>query len=309
MKLQTAIMLFALLGGTPGAMAGTFDTIGGGNESFTLDGYTYTRSRENIYIKGDFPSLGSNLNIGNYGLSYTIDTNQDARHEIIVRFTTSGGGYGTSNQPILNFYLSGGVKSVLVGNYYKNNGDAGAARMELFNGDASQGSRQGGSPTYILNDAFSTKAGSNYKAPTGTYYTASGGSKILDGSHCYKIIVETYKDNSNDKIALLYEGPNGTTAKTGDALLSSLGITSLTSIGYFLAGEGGTVTLDGASTSGVYTYSRIVTPTVNPEPDPEIPTDPIIPPGDPSVPEPSAFGLLAGLGAIALAVSRRRRSR
>ena len=308
MKLQTAIMLFALLGGTPGAMAGTFDTIGGGYESFTLDGYTYTRSRENIYIKGGFPSLGSNLGIGNYGLSYTIDTNQDARHEIIIRFTTSGGGYGTSNQPILNFYLSGGGKSVLVGNYYKNNGEAGAARMQLFNGDASQGSRQGGSLTYILNDGYSTKAGSAYQTPTGTYYTASGGSKISDGTHCYKIIVETYKDSSDDKIALRYEGPNGTN-QTGDALLSSLGITSLTSIGYFLGNEGGTVTLDGGSagTSGVYTYSRIVTPTVNPEP--EIPTEPIIPPGDPSVPEPSAFGLLAGLGAIALAASRRRRSR
>ena len=304
--LSVSLLIFA---GTIGAMAGTLDKFGGGNGSFTLDGYTYNHTGGNIYIKSRFTSNGSNLNLGNYGLGYNINTNEDARHEIIVRFTTSGGGAGSTNQPILNFYLSGGTKSLLIGNYYSVSGQSGAARMQLFNGDASQGSRQGGSPTYILNDGYSTnyKPGSNYQTPvSGQFWTATGGSKISDGTHCYKIVVETYKDSANDKIALFYEGASGS-GKTGDVMLSSLGITSFTSIGYFLGNEGGTVTLDGGSsgTSGIYKYSRVLTP----EPEPELPTEPVIPPGDPSVPEPSAFGLLAGLGAIALAVSRRRRSR
>ncbi|MBP3301929.1 MAG: PEP-CTERM sorting domain-containing protein [Opitutales bacterium] len=312
MKLKTAITLFALFGGTTGTMAGILDKFGGGGSSFDLDGYTYKKTGNNIYITSAFPSKGSNLGIGNYGMSYNISTDEDARHEIIVRFTTSEGGIGNSNQPILNFYLDGNGKSLLLGNYYSTSGDFGVARMTLFNGDASTGSQRGGSPTFILNNKYSSTAGANYQTPvSGQHWTATGSgdlkTKIKDGSHCYKIVVETYKGNTNDKIALYYEGPNGN-AKTNEIALSTLGITSFDSIGYFLAGEGGSVVLDGAgTTSGIYKYSRVVTPGT--EPEPELPTEPVIPPGDPSVPEPSAFGLLAGLGAIALAVSRRRRSR
>ena len=309
MKLQTAITLFALLGGTTGSMAGILDTFGGGSGSFTSGEYTYT-ANQTKYIKENSTSKGSSMGLTNYDLSYTIDTNEDARHEIIVRFTTSGGGQGNTNQPILNFYLSGGGKSLLIGNWYMQNGQAGAARMQLYNGDASTGSVGGGSPTYILNDAFSTSStpGSNYQTPDSTnLWTVDNSGKIANGDHVYKIAIETYKDSDQDKISYLYQGPNSAEKKLGgEVQLSTLGITTITALGYFLgANNGGTVTVDGNGyTSGIYKYSRVLTSSLT---QPELPTEPD--PSDPSVPEPSAFGLLAGLGAIALAVSRRRRSR
>ena len=310
MKLQTAITLFALFGGTTGSMAaGILDQFGGGSSSFTSGEYTYT-APQTRFMKDIDTSKGSNQGLTNYGLDYTINTNEDARHEIIVRFTTSGGGSGTQGQPILNFYLSGGGKSLLIGNWYAQNGQAGAARMQLYNGDASTGSIRGGSPTYILNDGFSTdyKSGSNYQTPvSGQFWTVDDSGKITNGDHVYKIAIETYKDSTDDKISYLYQGPSGVTKQLPrEVQLSTLGITTITALGYFLgANNGGTVTVDGSGyTSGIYKYSRVLTSSLTP---PELPTDPD--PSDPSVPEPSAFGSLAGLGAIALAASRRRRSR
>ncbi|MBP3301830.1 MAG: PEP-CTERM sorting domain-containing protein [Opitutales bacterium] len=133
---------------------------------------------------------------------------------------------------------------------------------------------------------------------------------LSEGFYTYKIIFETFADNSiNDKIYFGVSKDGGETAYQTIVNSSHLGLGGHTSkvfddIGFHLNGAdftSDTITTEGFggiklfSTGSTYTvYSRTAEEIKQPEP---------------NVPEPSAFGLLAGLGAIALAVSRRRRSR
>ncbi|MBQ9759068.1 MAG: PEP-CTERM sorting domain-containing protein [Opitutales bacterium] len=141
----------------------------------------------------------------------------------------------------------------------------------------------------------------------GQVYSTSQKGQISEGPYTYKLIFETFSDaNIDDKI---YFGvtKNGVSHTLDIVRAKHLGLGGYDSkvfndIGFHLNGadfvnEAGSATVDGLggvrllqNGSSITEYSRTVIPT-------------------PDVPEPSAFGLLAGLGAIALAVSRRRRSR
>ncbi|MBQ9758427.1 MAG: PEP-CTERM sorting domain-containing protein [Opitutales bacterium] len=136
-------------------------------------------------------------------------------------------------------------------------------------------------------------------------------SSAVDGLYSYRLIFETFEDSTvKDKIYFGVTTPSGSSKSF--LLLNSghIGMGGDTTkvfddIGFSISGadftsDGGS-TLDGlggvkliAKDSTFTTWTREHTPVEQEQP---------------NVPEPSAFGLLAGLGAIALAASRRRRSR
>lgn len=144
------------------------------------------------------------------------------------------------------------------------------------------------------------------------YSTNWSSGALSEGFYTYKIIFETFADNTvNDKIYYGVSKDGGNTAYQTIVNSSHLGLGGHTDkvfddIGFHLNGAdfiSDTVTTDGFG--GVKLFSSGSTYTVYTRTAEEITQLP----DAPDVPEPSAFGLLAGLGAIALAVSRRRRSR
>lgn len=159
-------------------------------------------------------------------------------------------------------------------------------------------------------DVNSTNAHESLAAGSCSHvYSTNWAGGVTAGIYTYRLVFETFADNNiKDKVYYSVTNGNKTGSLQADLNSGHFGFGGDTSkvfddIGFHIKGAsdtnatktvgnqiGGTLLTNDATFTK---YSRTDTPVTN----------------EPNVPDPSAFGLLAGLGAIALAASRRRRSR
>lgn len=236
------------------------------------------------------------------GSTYDINLGQNARYELVftVNITNSG-----SNFPLFNIYLAAPNNSISYGNYYDIGGSGhdarGAANAFLHsNVDISQGDWVEGSNSYLLNSHEQYSLGANWQNTAEKKTSLRTTGNTLSGIHSYSIIIESFEDTSKaDKIRFEYAGPNDTADGkewTRDWSLSefnNINSNAILDVGHFIDQGDGQVVVNGSFKK----WTREETPI----------TPPLAPPSTPDVPEPSAFGLLAGIGALALVASRRRR--
>ena len=272
-----------------------------------ISGCTYTDVFCQWNTDADKKGSNSLSGVTNYTWNgYDVDLKQDARYEF--RFEVYADGDVINGiRPIFNFYLAAPANSILFGNHYDVGGIGGSARgpagVYHYSGDASNGDTVDAAPnTYVLDSYIDDGAGVYWQGTTYKDTAGPTGSNWADGYHTYRIVIESFASSSTpDKIKFLYDGANGT-GWTQDFDLSSMsGISpdrNDIQVGYYVATDGGTMRVD---TAMFDKELRAVTPP------PEPPTPTPEPPVSPDVPEPSAFGMLAGLGALALVASRRRR--
>ncbi|MBP3303190.1 MAG: PEP-CTERM sorting domain-containing protein [Opitutales bacterium] len=169
----------------------------------------------------------------------------------------------------------------------------GVGGVFAFNTNVADGDLVTGSDkTYIL-DARAADANPEWTPPD--YYRSPSSSLPSDyprnALYDYYIRIESFAGKVKEPRFFFgcYDRTNstwlqfGTLGLYGDIYRSD----STTEVGYYTADSGGSVEVTHAQFT-----KKLRTPS-----------------SDPSIPEPSAFGLLAGLGAIVLAASRRRRSR
>ncbi len=258
----------------------------------------------------NFQSYGNHKGITNRGTDRDrtrINLGEDARYEINFELTWYSG--SQNNHPIFNIYLSDNEgKSLLFGNYYMEN-ESGQGRMYTYNGGISGGSTSG--KTYLLDSKYKNSSGWNWQSPIGNgqYITALADGKPEAEKLTYRISIESYADaNIADRCRIsINNSANEFDLKILDIAHDAI----FENLGYFSLNDGGSVIVS-QNTSGIFKYSRkkipqVVAPPPPPPPPPLPPAPPTPPTLEPSLPEPSSFSLLAGLGALCLAGSRRRR--
>ena len=295
--------------------AGTLGASAAGNIADGISGYTYEDVFTRSTLNGECSPIGTNSRTGvtNYNWDtrgknqYDINLGEDARYEIVfnVNFKDAASG----NFPIFNIYLAAPKNSIVYGNYYDAIGsERGAANAFLHkNDDVGDGDTINAGNSYVL---CSWEGSGNYpqwQAPDSklTNLTTSGNTKA--GLHMYSIVVEAFADSSmQDKIKFSYSGPNDSDGSwSSDHVISSstynnIAHNAVLDVGYFFdEGETQGMTIQG-------TFEKDLRKAI-PTPETPAPTPTPTPPASPDVPEPSAFGLLAGAGALALVASRRRR--
>ena len=232
----------------------------------------------------------------------TIELGKNARYELYFEFDLDQSKSGTSgDQSMAGMYLAGTGKSIYFGNAQLNDyGDRRSAVAAIYNADIADYNDDGGQLIYFPNDEFNYKLrdAGTYRGDTNDFYTVvSGTSNNSFDSGTYKltVIIESFAEESKrDLIYFHAYTPEGTVQKTWE--LGNMGISSsqvFDNFGFILHKDGETISTP--KTMMAYEYSRSLKPT-----EPEV---------LPDIPEPSAFGLLAGAGALALVAARRRRSR
>ena len=282
------------------------------------------------YTKVGSINIGSGVRTEGWDLDYNYFTDlsasglsvrfhETARYEIQYRVRFES--VSISNQfPLVNFYLSTGSTSttaqlgtsLMVGNGYNSKAaNPFTCALGVFDLNVCNSGNGGANKVYdpwdhSLNDLTS------YEDPIGIYTAhknGDDGNHVSSGIYTYTIIIDTVSGSPQDTIRVyaqkdgsntVYATPAITTGNIDAFSPYDIQEVSLNSMGFMtLGGDYDTAGTNIASVvSGTFTkYSKGAIPT-GPEPEPE---------PDPAVPEPSAFGLLAGLGAIALAASRRRR--
>ena len=248
-----------------------------------------------------------NTQITNHQWNSTINLSEDARWEIAFTVNIAKGSNNLS-QPLFNMYLAAPGNSILYGNYYLESG-RGPAMVQHFAGkDASNADINIGSETFALSD-FNIKdvphSGLSPKMVDGrTITTLGSGWGTESGIYFYSIIIESFADASKqDLIMFTYDYTGDYASETATSVygirntFGNIDPNRSLDVGCFVDNcYTGTVSLDNATFEKT-TRTLVIPP---PEPQPE-------PTPTPSVPEPSAFGLLAGIGALALVASRRRR--
>ena len=303
MKNQLLLISTLVFAGTTSAMALS-------NIEDKISGYQYTDSTYsyNYAAKGNNTVTG----ITNYhwnGLK--INLGEDARWVLSVNVYC--GTNGGQAQPLMDIYLAAASNSILYGNYYGMNVtggyENGAAGIAHHGGNVSNGdTRTAGSPTFALNGwiGYDQSQGSVDYRPSSLVGGPSRGTNLTDGFYTFRVIVESFKDSGQaDLVKFIYEYQGGKKWSREFSISEFGGIAHdrELDVGFYVTGDGGTMRIDQA------TFDKSTRTLVQaPDPEPTPPTEPEpSTPTDPNVPEPSAFGLLAGLGAIALAASRRRR--
>lgn len=260
--------------------------------------YTYTEGATTNFFGTDtsftgISSSGSANEVHHRISGLKVDFTQNARYHITFEVIHAGYDAGVNDYPssaLLYFVNDNNDVSLLFGN-----GSDTAARIGcILNRDVT------------TNDRKESLVGNS----SDTHYWSTSGVAYGNGRFQYDIIFETFSDQSiNDKI---YFGVKNET--TGVSTYYTAGLLDSShlqcgghaeqvfdDIGFHIVGNAGGginhtggqpgVTVVGNSSYQPQSKMTVYTRTVE------------------VVPEPSAFGLLAGLGAIALAVSRRRRSR
>ena len=302
-------------------LSGASSAMAWGNIDDKLSGYDYSVAE--TINKSSAKILGSNnrtyvKNIGWDGA--TINLGTDAHYELTFRIAANRTNSGTDT-PIFNIYLaSSNSKSILYGNYI----DYGSTYLDGYAGvfkcdtNVSGLDRLNGQTgTCILHDILQDQAG--YAGPTPATRVSSAERNnnvpLATGYHTYTIDIETFADAGQpDRIKFKYAGANDQSGGwTQDFDLQNtfgIGKTDVLTVGAFIADEqagyGDIILNNGLGYVGLnqtfLAYERTI-----PTPDPEEPEPIPSTPSSPDIPEPSAFGLLAGVGALALVASRRRR--
>ena len=272
------------------------------------DAGTYHYTDENTWFK---PSLvGSNpySEVDNYSWGSTqLNLGQDARWVITFTIDTNNG--QAHGQPLFNAYLAAPNNSIVYGNYYLYSG-RGAAAIQHFNGtNVAEGDKNVSANSYVLSDYLNGHAGGTPKLVDGIDKgTVHAGGNLANGTHRYTIIVESFSDHSKDDLIMFtYDnlGDNASPSQSGvfsiDNNFGGIAHDRNLTVGCFVDDCLGSVSLTNVTfEKEARQFVAATPPTPPPEPQPE-------PAPTPSVPEPSAFGLLAGIGALALVASRRRR--
>ena len=282
-------------------------------------GWTYTSPQESNYggsydgvWRGQFPldgihNAGSHpLNLSHHRQSTSFDLRKDARYEFGFTFSLNQAGANVGDQAMAGMYLAGNNGSIFFGNVqldpYSDRREAVAVK---YNADIAEYNDNAGQRVYFPNDEFSYKTQSphTYTSPIkGQWITVFDGSNnsFDSGQYRLEVVIESFADSGREDLFYMFaRTPEGT--KYGWYKLSDLGFDNnayFDAYGFVLHNDGASIAT--AEKISGYEYSRTLKQVA-----PEVPPTPSLP----DIPEPSAFGLLAGAGALALVAARRRRSR
>ncbi|MBR6798112.1 MAG: PEP-CTERM sorting domain-containing protein [Opitutales bacterium] len=297
---------------------------GGSHEKLNTNpynkGWTYSSPLESNYGSrgdggwgGNFPLDGVHnasanpLNLTHHRQNTSFDLTKDARYEFGFTFSLNQAGASVGDQAMAGMYLAGNKGSIFFGNAQLNSySDRREAVLVKYNVDIAEYNDNAGQDVYFPNEEFSYKIQSpyDYTSPVnGKWFTVfDGANNAFDsGEYRLEIVVESFSDSAQKDMLYLYaKTPEGT--RYGWYDLTELGFDNnayFDAYGFVLHNDGASIAT--AEKISGYEYSRTLK-----QVQPEVPpTPPVVP----DIPEPSAFGLLAGVGALALVASRRRRSR
>ena len=298
------------------------DMVGKGREGYIQElnndgfntGWTYVSVQEHVYgTSVDGAWYGQSIshdgthnraNLEHKRANMSIDLSLNARYEFSFTYTLSQAGASAGNFGMGGIYLAGTNKSLYFGNQLDSTWDKDTAVVLRYSGDIAEYNDDYNPNIYFPNHELSSiGAPNNLIYPdNGALWTVFDNNQFNSGNYKLEIVIESFADASRpDMVYFFVETPDGTAAKHGEAwTMDALGFGNnayFDAYGFVLHDDVNSTATPGTATANE--YSRVKREVVPSTPTPE--------PSDPNLPEPSAFGLLAGLGAIALATSRRRR--